>query len=354
MASTGIDAYYTPEPVAATLAAILTDGQRSVGRAADFAVGGGVLLDELARADALGELHGTDVDQRAIRSLRARRPTWRVGTCNFLNERSHRRCAVTKSGQPFDTIALNPPYSYRGGEVLSIAMDDATIPCSPAASFVGLASRYSHAETSMAAVLPKGSLTSERDAQFWKVMSEAWSWSIVSDLPRGWLTGTHAAAVIVHLRRRRRSAQDSEAADQGLAKPAFQVTVVRGCTPMHKVKKRQRGVLVLHTTSLTHDGPKPFRGNARGRIVKAPAVLLPRVGQPVPWKVQVYSHKRQSVLSDCVIALQCSSGEDADAVSQVLSENWSTVKEAWGGSCAPYVTLERLRAALAGVGIRAV
>jgi hypothetical protein len=352
MTNRSIDAYYTPGPVAATLAAVLTNGQRSVGRTADFAVGPGVLLDELAKVDPGGEWHGTDVDNRVVRKLRLKRPAWQVGKCNFLDEGAHRRCAITKPGKPFDTIALNPPYSYRGGEVTQIKLDGSWIRCSPAASFIGLASRYTHHDSWMAALIPKGSLTAERDAEFWRAMRRAWRFSVVEELPRGWVTGTHAAAVILHLERRRIEVEEQETDDDGGECPSLRVRLVRGCTPMHKVKRARAGSLMLHTTSLTRGGPAPFRARApKGRSIAAPAVLLPRVGQPVDWKVQKYESQMPSTLSDCVIGLQCETPLEAERVYSLIANNWRALKGAWGGSCAPYVTMKRLRLALAGVGI---
>jgi hypothetical protein len=121
---------------------------------------------------------------------------------------------------------------------------------------------------------------------------------------------------------------------------------------MYKVEKTIGGSPMLHTTGLTRKGPVFFSAKeVQGRRVRGPAVVFPRVGQPVDWKVQLYLGDAPVLLSDCVIGLECGTREEAEHVHELIVDKWESVKKAWNGSCAPYVTMERLRLALTKIRI---
>ena len=113
------------------------------------------------------------------------------------------------------------------------------------------------------------------------------------------------------------------------------------------------GVPLVHSDGLQKGLIRPparFVDTAKS-LVKGPAVLLPRVGLPRADKIAVLSEEAgPTALSDCVIALGCESLADGDRVRDVLVEEWDAVRAAYVGSCAPYITIARLRTLLGKLG----
>lgn len=345
------DRFYTPPEIAA-LVAEKAIGGRKVDSAADFAIGGGALMEELAARQPAASVFGTDIDARAVHRLRAKRPKWALSQCDFLNPRSRQRARVTREARRFDAIALNPPYSHRGGATARISLAGEAVSCSPAAAFLGLATTYAHPSSRIAALLPKGSLASDKDAGFWEAIRREWLVRETEEFGRGWLPGTHTAVALVTLSRG--SLPIAEASDEATSDEArgTGVRIVRGCTPVFKVHEESDGVPFIHTTGLTRDGLVSTRVRATsGRVIRGPAVLLPRVGSPVVWKVQVYLDSAPLLMSDCVIGLECEENADALRIAELASKGWNVLQKAWSGSCAPYVTIARLRHYLALIGI---
>jgi hypothetical protein len=345
------DRFYTPPEVAAAVADAAV-GKNFVGSAADFAIGAGALMEQLALRCPDATFAGTDIDVSAVQRLKLRRPHWSVSRCDFLNPESRRRAKVTRENRRYDAIALNPPFSHRGGATISINLSGKTVACSPAAAFVGVATTYTHPGSRIAALIPKGSLTSEKDSMLWEVLRRTWSVQDVQEFGRGWLPGTNTAAALVTLVR---SLNNEHRLGPQEEDPCFlqsPIRLIRGCTPMFKVRETRNGVPLIHTTGMRRDGLVPIRVHlAGGRQVSGPAVLLPRVGQPVPWKIMVYRDADPLQLSDCVIALGCSSLGQASQIAGRIKGEWDLFCEAWTGSCAPYVTVGRLQEFLGRIGI---
>jgi hypothetical protein len=348
------DAFYTPEPVARKMVDLLLGTGSGFETAADFAIGGGALLDQLSQHDPDSRLFGTDIDNRAVRSLRSRRPEWNLGCCDFLSTSSRRRCAVTRDVPSFDAIALNPPFSYRGLKRHTLELDGLQFNASPAASFVGLATRFTHNRTQIAALLPKSSLTSEKDASVWDHLRATWTIRVVEEFAPGWIQGSRTAVVLAGLSRKR---SDDSMLGQGgevpsAPLPRILVRLVRGTAPMHLAGRGTLDRRMIHTTGLLREGLAFSRGRGgRGRSTSGPSVLLPRVGAPVPWKIRAYLEPAPLLLSDCVISLECNTAAEAQDLSARIRHGWDSFSRVWTGSCAPYATNARLVEALAAIGV---
>lgn len=355
------DAFYTPPAVAAAIADAIS-GETQIRSAVDFAVGRGVLLDAILRCSPEAKCFGTDINPQTVAALKRLRPDWRLGTCDFLNSRSRNACAVLRTRPVFDVIVLNPPFSHRGASRRTVPLGTSRMSGSPATAFVALATQYCHPESKIAALIPTTSLHSEKDAQLWSHLKATWEVRVKEHFSPGWAEGTRAAVTLVVMSRHRvpapeqaREHETSPVKFEATA-PVHQVEIVRGTVPMYQVdpvasdaKVRQR---LIHTTGLTRNGVSMLEVNTRqGREVSGPAVLLPRVGCPRRWKVQIYTDTRPAILSDCVIALKCTSLSEALKVRNLLLKAWPTFEANWIGSCAPYVTLARLRIALSKLGI---
>lgn len=348
-----IDPHYSPEPVADALAAHARGTRGGLKRIVDFAAGRGALLDALSRRFPEAEISASDADADAMRRLRKSHPDWICGTCDFLSLRSRAACRVSAPGAVYDLIALNPPFSYRGQRGHLVRLDEREVRVSPAAAFVLVATSYARAGEVLA-IVPAGTLHSQKDESAWAVIREGWEVTLHDEFHRGAFPGLTARSVLVSLRPR--AQVDLVPVSRPLAPIGSRVPVrmIRGCTPRHRVRHDTTGVPFVHTTGLsrsgvTRDQVKP----TTGRYVKGHAVLIPRVGNPVPWKVHAIFAEQETLLSDCVIALGCASQVDAETIAYRLRANWSTVRSAWVGSCAPYTTLIRLAGTLGDQGVAA-
>ena len=121
---------------------------------------------------------------------------------------------------------------------------------------------------------------------------------------------------------------------------------------MHRTHPSVTGIPLIHTTDLL-DGQ--LRGECRrtsvsSRSFRGPVVLVPRVGRPIQSKVVQLNLRSEVALSDCVIALECASEEVSVAVRNAIQDRWTEFEDAYGGSCAPYITLRALQEVLGCFG----
>ena len=132
------------------------------------------------------------------------------------------------------------------------------------------------------------------------------------------------------------------------------VRIVRGTMPMFRVLSDSSGPRLVHSTDLR--GARVFVDGRRGTIhcpvARAPAVMLPRVGRISEEKVAVYAGPDPLALSDCVLALECSSTQAAEMVRETLTDNFVALRNLYVGTGAPFITLARLKSLLAELGIR--
>jgi hypothetical protein len=83
-----------------------------------------------------------------------------------------------------------------------------------------------------------------------------------------------------------------------------------------------------------------------------PSLLLPRVGVPNPNKVSYLAAGRTVALSDCVIAVEFLGSHEAMTVRHRLTNgSWPDVLSAYSGSCARFITLDRLNEVLLSAGV---
>ena len=111
-------------------------------------------------------------------------------------------------------------------------------------------------------------------------------------------------------------------------------------------------VIPIHTTDLA--GNKIIslsrRVSNHRHIVKGPAVLVPRVGQPNVAKIALYLEPSDIALSDCVFALTCRSQATARRLETEMRSRFDEVVTAYGGSGAQFLTLNSLVRLLQGWG----
>ena len=169
-----MDRIYTPPHLAALMAKAsrVRPNQSEEFVVADFAAGYGELLLAVESLWPMATVVGTDIDGKAVRNLREMSDNWRIGVCDFLNPRSRQSSPLLRSlAGHTNLVVLNPPFSCRGGKRVSATVGDAKSKCSVGLAFVVNSIDYLAEGGELIAVLPQGSLTSEKDAQTWNLLN---------------------------------------------------------------------------------------------------------------------------------------------------------------------------------------
>jgi predicted RNA methylase len=347
----GIDEFYTPAALAQRVAGAVSSDPRPGLRIVDFAAGQGALLHAAAERFPESSLWAADISERSVRRLREA-GGMSVSRCDFLDGASRSRARVTRPDRRYDVALLNPPFSYRGHGGRSVDVLGVARRVSPAAAFVSVAASYLSADAELVAIVPAGTLTSDRDAVVWDALRLQGQVAVLDTFGRGTFPQMAARTVLVRL------TKGSLVVPTHMARPVrplrLDARLVRGCTPMYRVRAGD-DVELVHSTDIKGGRAQARRVQAiRGRMLSGPAVLLPRVGRPSAGKIAVWTGDSSVLLSDCVVGLETKSDDDARRLQSLIVEDWADFALAWGGSCAPYITLRRLEAALAGLGVRCV
>ena len=358
-----MDRIYTPPYLAALMAkascARPSHSEEFV--VADFAAGSGELLLAAETVWPQATVVATDIDPQAIRNLRKVSDSWRTGVCDFLNPRSRRSSPVLRSlNGRTNLVLLNPPFSCRGGKRVSATIGGVSLKCSVGLAFVVNSIDYLTEYGELIAVLPEGSLTSEKDAATWNVLSSMGHTQVLKTNGLRTFPRAVVRTAIVRFEKRQSRAKvgtprviDTRGtAQQELHLP---VHIVRGTTRVSEIQlssEKKDSIGFVHSTHLqdfTISPPFEVR-SPLGRCAVGPMVLLPRVGQPKRSKVARYLDGNAFMLSDCVIALTCHSSEAADLLWNDLQANWSLLEQEYVGSGARYITNRRLRDLLLRLG----
>lgn len=354
-----MDRFYTPPQLAEKVVRMACSDALPE-RVADFAAGSGGLLHAALTRWPGAEIVATDIDRQAVEHLRRSNATWRVGKCDFLNRNSRARCRVLseiRGGVPL--VLLNPPFSCRGGRRWSAGLNGTGVRVSKALAFVITAISYLAPEGQIVAILPAGTVRSDGDRRAWELLRAICCCKSAAMDGRKTFAGCYPQTIIVRLKLRSRHVRLEKVrlwrSAYVKATKATTVSIIRGTFQMHTLQRYRSSssVPLLHTTSLdrTEVVAPRVRVSTSRRKVRGPAVLLPRVGQPDPAKICLYMKKEPVALSDCVLALRCTTCADARSVRQVLLKNWGVLETLYGGTCARYITIMRLTNLLESCGL---
>ena len=341
-----MDAIYTPPELAQFLAS--ASSLASPASIADFAAGDGALLRAAAERWPDARLFGSDIDETAVLS---------VGTgISRCDAKVHDLLAdgndSALGNQAFNLILLNPPFSCRGNTRFQAAVAGKIYSASKALAFVARALKYLAIDGELIAILPASVLMSERDAELIAAIRAWGSVEQIGDVRKDAFR-SHSVTVTV-LRISRSSRQRKSAVEKPLlvSLRPYAVEMSRGSLSVHDYVETKTGPRFIHTTDMREGrlAPTIRKASAESRRVHGPAVLISRVGRPAKCKV-VQLPSCEAVLSDCVIALRTVPAGHEQALAATIAENWETFKAAYGGSCAPYITLKRLAETLLRLGI---
>ena len=358
-----MDRIYTPPYLAASMAkaACTQPSADAEFVVADFTAGAGELLNAAQTVWPTATIVATDIDSRAVRALRKKRDGWRTGVCDFLNPRSRHNSPLLRTliGNT-NLVLLNPPFSCRGGTRVSAKIDGVTLKCSTGLAFVVNSVDYLIEGGELIAVLPEGSLTSEKDAATWDLLHSMGDIQVLRANGTRTFPRTVVRSVVVRFQKQSShiaivepsTPKSQDAASQKLYP---RVRIVRGTTMVHEIDwslEDGDSVAFLHSTHLQNFTIPSHLMVRRslGRCAVGPMVLLPRVGQPKQSKVAQYLGRKRFMLSDCVIALTCHSSEAAELLWNDLQANWSLLEQEYVGSGARYITNRRLSEFLLRLG----
>ncbi|GIG55336.1 hypothetical protein Dac01nite_20880 [Demequina activiva] len=337
------------------MAAALPDDQNGV--IGDLAVGGGALLD--AAEDRFGsrrQYFATDVDPTVTEALSRSRAYWHIGRADLLSSASPKMSCRHDDACPQPTqLLLNPPFSYRGNRGFHSTLRGDELRSSRALACVISALDRSPMALAAVVLLPRSVLTSEIDKRAREAVRAVYSLELLAEYGRGTFAGTNASTVLVRLTQEpgvRRQASLEAVIPPFVRKATQSVELYRGTTPVHLSDSGSSPpVEFIHSDNLRGGKvAKASRRTTRGRRIRGPAVLLPRVGRPAVDKIAVLDRADEVVLSDCIFALK-SSTLGPDELRARIVENYSLLEGSYGGSCAPYITRVRLEHFLSTVGL---
>jgi Methyltransferase small domain len=346
----GRDQYETPSELVAKMVASASSSSCEI--VADFSAGDGTLLSAAAKRWPRCRLAGADVDPAAVNRLRRSHPAWEISRCDFLSRQSRDRSAIRHLLGRVPLVLLNPPFSGRGGTRWLCEVDGTTMRCSQALAFVLTSLRFLRTDGELVAILPTSCVKSDKDRQAWQYLCGRFGVTIAAENHRRTFNGCVAETILVHISTK--AAETPSALTQRAAshdvldaqKSPVRTELFRGKAQVHSATlySGASGYPFVHSTNLKAHGVELTGKRIRTgtHLVRGPAVLLPRVGKPMPSKLAVYKSKQGIVLSDCVLAIKCTCVDDARAIHAALLKNWDSLSSAFSATCAPYITLSAL------------
>lgn len=340
------DQYFTPTKLADKLISAFTIPTPK--QIADFAVGDGKLLCAAQKRWPSVRCTAIDIDEEVIVTLKATYPDWQAHTCDFTDAEA-REEPLTKLKRivRFPAIALNPPFSIQEGKVRvrAVTIEGTTVRCSPALAFVVDALAYLKKGGQLVAIIPQGPLYNAQDAKARQLLQEHYGFEIVELIPQAGFKNCTPRTAIVRFTAGvsiEMVAETDEAIDETLVS-----RLIRGSISNTTVESSEHPLSLpfIHTTDLEGINLySPKKRIFRSDVVFAtgPAVLIPRVGKPSINKIVLLPAGTQAVLSDCVIAAECLTLEDARELHQRLIAKWSELEQVYGGTGARYISVDKL------------
>jgi predicted RNA methylase len=344
------DRYYTPTWLADELSRLLPRRTRSV---VDLAAGSGSLLEAACRRFGEVSVGAADVDPEAVRHLRKVHPDWTTSCANSLSPASYRASAAFRQfPNSYDVAILNPPFSYRGGTRITLRHSGIDFKVTPATAFMAHALDWIGPNGTIVAIVPKNVMDIRTDVDLWQVWRSHHRIDRIRELGRHTFQNARTTAMVVVLRKSDRRNRSSRGNGVGVSR-ILPTTIGRGCKCVEVVRGRvpvyrseslrgDEDVAFVHTTMLQQGalrltdalGPKELAS-------VGPMTLLPRVGKPTSSKV-VRSSLPLAVLSDCVLGVRALNPRMQGAVHRVLIDEFDDLVNCYTGSCAPYLTVDRL------------
>jgi hypothetical protein len=315
---------------------------------ADFSAGSGELLKAASERWGTATFIGLDIDARIARKLRRQQPFWIVSQGDFLSLKRRQQCTALRYAHlGIDLILLNPPFSSRGGSRCQVSVGQEFLSCSRAVAFVILSLRFLNPNGELVAIVPAGSLASEKDRKAWHLLHETFDVSVMGTNGHKTFEGCFPQTVIVRISGRGQSVAPivTQQHRKEPAEGAPRLVLYRGSLQMHELKNGggPTEVPLVHSTCLRNgcvDFTR-FRASNAKFTIKGPALLLVRVGEPKQEKVVLYQGRNIFALSDCVVALKAPRDE-LKRLHQQLVGSWTSLLKLYRGTGAKYITVAEI------------
>lgn len=341
----GIDTYYTPTPLAEKLVSYVP--LRGVRTAVDFCVGDGDLLKAVAKRYQGVDMYGTDISEEAIDKLKGDYPEWRLGMCDFRDDKSVESLEFLHK-KTFDLIVLNPPFTCRGSVIEKVELDNQEFRLSTAMMFLVRALKYLSEDGGLYAILPISCVYSDKDKAIWNYLMAHYYACLLEEPHRVQFT-TKCSPNIAMVYVGRYPLAVRRVRNKHPFKKLPVTAVVRGCCRMQNpaYSDQPEALPLIHTTNL-QNGSLVNLQNVFPELhftVEGYGVVIPRVCNPSPNKVALLDGQQKYVLSDCVMVLRANCYEDAEQIRSCILANWSDFVKLYKGTGAQYTTVDRLKEA---------
>jgi hypothetical protein len=278
------------------------------------------------------------MDGAIVRALQRRHPTWVLSAANALTTSAWTRTRAGLASKNCDLIMLNPPFSMIRTRGLTIPIGKETMRCSVAMAHVAMALQMSKPRAACA-IVPESLMSSELDASVRMHIKREYTWEVLGHLTNSTFQGARANALMISFTRRLSAVSVRTATRRRIDLPFL----LRGGLPVHEARRDRHGTPFLHSTDTCRRVSELRRVRPIDRgILFGHAVLIPRVGMPARPLPIVYTSEEVQ-LSDCVIAIKCTSSAHARRVADAIEFRWSSFESLWRGTGARYVTMSRLQ-----------
>lgn len=350
---TDLDQYYTPAPVAQRMIEAAAPSNSPL-LCVDPTCGSGNLLAACESIFERARCFGLDRDQRAIRVLKRSRPHWTLSVGNLLCNKSLGSTRVLRTLGAVDLLTLNPPFSQSGRKFVEVMYEGEIIRASVAMGYVLRSIDLFRPVQGAIAVVPESLLYSDIDSEARSAIGRSYDLAPLFELCSSTFFGARARTVAVKFGCAVHSAPLNQAPR---LKATLDVQLVRGTLPVHLAGFALRGTPFIHSTDLGHLATstaslRRVTSGGTGRVLGW-QLLLPRVGLPKQEYLIPVFIRRDSQLSDCVIALGAGGQAALRQVTEEIAGNWGEFVGLYRGTGARYVTVARLRGWLESRGIEA-
>jgi predicted RNA methylase len=358
-----LDSFFTPTPLAEAL--IASGTVRAPAAIADFAAGDGELLRVAAARWPSGRIFGWDIDPACVARLRGHND-WTIYEHDFLASPMQQMSSAPPAVErKFDLVVLNPPFSCRGNKAWDAKIAGLTVRTSIAMAFVLKAVSCLAPRGQILAILPAGSIHSQKDGWAWDVLRSLCTCDVLSS--NGHRTFRRCFPYTINVRITLREKPHPLSVNPRLDSVVAarwsrgNVSISRGNVDIPSLSKHANGhpygaVPLVHTTDMRNHRATPqlrVDPSPKLRLFQGPTILLPRVGKPRRDKVILYTSRKKIALSNCVLTLHCPDEATSKKLYDTVIAKWKMLEKYYTGTCARYMTLEGLREALARIGYKA-
>jgi predicted RNA methylase len=350
-----MDAFYTPTRIAESMVKYAKyEGVQPI--VADFSVGGGELLRAAIARWPNAKLIGNDINPNIVAQLAKIQPSWSLSECDFLQNSGEKRSPILQQCKGKISLALlNPPFSNRGARRFDIKFKDFDVKCCRGLAFVIGAMSYLDRQGEIITVLPAGTLHSQLDKEAWQLIHRFCKFQLLARNGHKTFPDCSPKTIIVRLKLRRKPTRPKIVAEKNLKKRLrITVSIIRGNVDMTSLNGNhyRKPIPLVHTTELKANQPNlnVRKMHPDKTILTEVAVLLPRVGRPNITKLCLYLKKSPLALSTCVLAIKCKNQKEAKTVYKNLLQKWKMLEDVYCGTCASYLTVERLKLLLIQLG----